>query len=110
MELLDSYYQIIQRKIKDSLSTASSKVNLCVDPWSPKSLRTSYLGVNAHFTNKEFEWTHIFLGMPELLGSHTAKNIRATTFKLLEKYDVSEEKLGITQTDNGANVVCAFKV
>uniref|UniRef100_A0A915CMI0 Transposase n=1 Tax=Ditylenchus dipsaci TaxID=166011 RepID=A0A915CMI0_9BILA len=51
----------------------------------------------------------MFLGLREMDKDHTAKNILTATEELLGKFDLSLDSIFKIVTDNGSNVVAAFK-
>ena len=49
------------------------------------------------------------LGVRESKGGHTAEKYRENTFKVLEDFEIAEEKIVLFVTDNENKMRCAFK-
>jgi hypothetical protein len=51
----------------------------------------------------------VFLGLDNLPPSHTAEVVKTHLKKILSVYKITDESIFAYITDNGSNVVCAFK-
>ena len=86
------------------------KIHLCTDIWSKKGLSSSYLGITAHFfSSKDNACHHILLSMKRMPHPHSGENIRNLVMKCLEEWDISPQAINVVVTDNGSNVVKAFR-
>ena len=102
---------LIKLKAKMSVHVQSANaISLCCDIWSKKGLSSSYLGVTAHFFLRCDRRRHIVtLAVRRLTSSHTAATIRLTVEEILAEWDINPSILSAILTDNGSNMVAAFK-
>ncbi len=78
--------------------------------WSKKGLTASYLGVTAHFfTPCDHKRNRVTLAVRRLASPHTADHVEATVEEILGEWDIPKEKISAILTDNGSNMVKAFK-
>uniref|UniRef100_A0A1X7U2L3 BED-type domain-containing protein n=1 Tax=Amphimedon queenslandica TaxID=400682 RepID=A0A1X7U2L3_AMPQE len=95
-------------KIQISMSSAW-KINFCADIWSKKGL-TSYLGITAHYystANQCIE--HPTLAVREIPHPHTGQFICDLTYQIINDWGIPLNKVQFVITDNGSNMVKAFK-
>ena len=89
---------------------AARKVSLCADIWSKKGMTSSYLGVTAHFFSSRDHRKHsTTLAVRRLLDRHTAEHVKEVVEEVLKEWEISETKVRVIITDNGSNMVAAFK-
>ena len=99
----------LKAKISVCIQSANS-VSICCDIWSKKGLTSSYLGITAHFSSNSYHCRHATtLAVRRLFTSHTAANIRSAVDEILEEWDIEPSKVSAVITDNGSNMVAAFK-
>ena len=86
------------------------KVAICVDIWSKKWLTASFLGVTAHFfTPQDHKRHRVTLAVRRLASSHTADHVEAVVEEVLAEWEVPKEKINAILTDNGSNMIKAFR-
>ena len=96
-------------KISAHIQSANA-VSLCCDIWSKKGLTSSYLGIIVHFFSRTDHRRHaVTLAVHRLTTSHTAGNIRSLVNDILAEWDIEPSKVIAVLTDNGSNMVAAFK-
>jgi len=89
---------------------SANAINPCCDNWSKKVLSSSYLGVTAHFSLRSDRHRHIVtLAVQRLTSSHTASTIWLTVEEILAEWGIDPNILSAVLTDNGSNMVPAFK-
>ena len=99
----------LKAKISAHLESAN-KISICCDVWSKKGLTSSYLGVTGHFFPHKNNSRHtVILAVRRITGSHTAVNIRTLLDEVLSEWGMYDSKLFAALTDNGSNMVAAFK-
>ena len=99
----------MKAKIQLYLSFAK-KVTLCADIWTKRGLSSSYLGVTAHWFSYKDKNRHCATLAVELMqGSITGQAIRFALDRILHEWDIPTEKVCAVITDNGSNMVKAFK-
>ena len=104
--LLPSLNKKLELSLLNLLKTADAVAINC-DIWSSKRQR-GYLGVSAHFIDKDFTSRHVLLACPRFSGTHDADKITEIAVDILTKFEL-ETKVCYIGTDNGANIISAFK-
>lgn len=102
---------LIELRAKISIHLQSANLmSICCDIWSKKGLTSSYLGVTAHyFSQSDHRWHTVTLAVRRLASAHTAYTIRQTLDEILAEWDLDPTKILAILTDNGSNMVAAFK-
>jgi len=78
--------------------------------WSKNGLSSSYLGITAHFYSKKDHRRHcVTLAVRRLESSHTGRYIRVVVDHVLTEWDNEPSKIIAGLTDNGSNMVAAFR-
>lgn len=126
--VLPKVYDTIKETLKFNLK--EYHLAFTTDMWSDEFVQRSYMTLSCHYISNDFQLVVNILGNREfpfgilcriisyilflkfiyLLGVKTGENILKFTLNILKEFDI-EEKLanGVMVTDNGANVVAAFK-
>lgn len=111
---LDFHIQSVYDKLKMKLSTSMKSANvisICTDIWSKPGMTSSYLGVTAHFFSQQDRSRYsITLAAARLPSPHTAISILDTIVEVLAKWEIPNSKIFRVLTDNGSNMVAAFKL
>ena len=95
--------------VKELISCAK-KVSICSDIWTQKNMVAAYLAVTAHFyCEKSGSLENVCPAVKRMTSSLTAERIKVLTDEILEEYGISEEKVCRYRTDNGSNMVAAFR-
>lgn len=96
-------------KFKKRLSGAR-KVSIGIDLWTKKGLTVSFLAISGCFFSAEQNKPEdILLTLEQVAHPHTAQSIKACVDKCMQEWDISSEKIVTVITDNGSNMVAAFK-
>ena len=107
--LIEKYYEAESQKFKRRLA-AVRKVSIGIDLWTKKGLTASFLAVSACFFCTELQKPqHILLALEQVAHPHTAQIIKACVDKWVQEWGISHEKIITVITDNGSNMVAAFK-
>ena len=125
LHVLDSRYKVPGRavitkevekvliEIKARASTflqEASKVSICADIWSKRGLTASFLGITAHFFSRKDHKRHcLTLAVWRMPLPHTADHVRDLVHKVLSEWNIPLNKIMVIVTDNGSNMVAAFK-
>lgn len=125
LHVLDSRYKVPGRavitrevekiliEIKARASTflqEASKVSICADIWSKRGLTASFLGITAHFFSRKDHKRHcLTLAVRRMPSPHTADHVRDLVHKVLMEWNIPLNKIMVVVTDNGSNMVAAFK-
>ena len=106
---LDQVMIELKAKVSAYIESANA-VSITCDIWSKRELTSSYLGVTAHFYSRTDNRRHtITLAVRRLTTSHTASNIRSLLDDILVEWDILPNKISAVITDNGSNMIAAFK-
>ena len=84
------------------------RINICTDLWSKKGMTASFIGVTAHFFS-EHQRHNVTLAVRQMPSPHTADNILIMVKLVLADWNIPLNKVGNTITDNGSNMIKAFK-
>ena len=75
-----------------------------------KGLTSSYLGVTCHFFSRRDHRRHcVTLAVRRMPSPHTADHVRELVDAILEEWDIPISKVKVVVTDNGSNMVAAFR-
>ena len=86
------------------------KVAICTDIWSRKGMTQSFLGITAHFfTKSDHRRCVATLAVRVLPSPHTADRIEELVRNVLQEWDIPIGKISAILTDNGSNMIAAFK-
>uniref|UniRef100_A0A915DYR1 Uncharacterized protein n=1 Tax=Ditylenchus dipsaci TaxID=166011 RepID=A0A915DYR1_9BILA len=94
--------------MKKCIKDLTIRPSITLDLWTDESYKHAYLGVTLHFVRRS-RLERMFFGLREMDKDHTAENILTATEELLGKFDLSLDRIFKIVTDNGSNVVAAFK-
>ena len=102
--------QTIDEKIFNKLKNAK-RITVGTDIWTKKSLSSSYIGVIAFFYDKEIMKNNsCLLTVKEFFtSSHTAEACIEMMKGILDNYGIEKQQLFRIISDNGSNMVKAFK-
>ncbi|KZS10105.1 Uncharacterized protein APZ42_025507 [Daphnia magna] len=92
--------------IKKRILSAHSKPMATADIWSKKGLSSSYLGITLHYISAEDVIEKVVLDLIYFPPPHPGHEIGALVKKVFQEWDI---KVPIIVTDNGSNMVKAFK-
>ncbi len=102
-------YDDAKAKLFSSLQEARF-VGVCLDIWTTKGMTQSYLGITvAWFCPTTKKSRHALLSLAELEHPHTAERIRLAVDGVLEQWQIPMHKVLALITDNGSNMIAAFK-
>uniref|UniRef100_H3A058 DUF659 domain-containing protein n=1 Tax=Latimeria chalumnae TaxID=7897 RepID=H3A058_LATCH len=100
-------------KLKEEMAERlkkAHKISICVDLWSKQSLLESYIRITAQFYDKEKNLLcYISLALCNIEERHMAEVILHEVKKCLEEWKVPDSKVQCIVTDNGSNVIKAFR-
>ena len=91
-----------------SFISKARRINICTDLWSKKGMTASFLGVTAHFF-ADHQRHNVTIAVKQMPSPHTADNILKIVNGILADWNIPLDKVGNTITDNGSNMVKAFK-
>jgi len=95
----------MKNQIKETTINSIQYIHLTFDLWSSKA-HDSYLGITAHYIDKNFEIYSLVLDIGEISYPHTAVEISHHVSKVFNDWNL-EEKVLIIVIDNGSNVKSA---
>lgn len=74
-----------------------------------EGMSSSYLGITAHFFTRSDHVHHQVTLAVRIPFPHTGKNIRQLVDHILTEWDIPPQKVAAIITDNGTNMLAAFK-
>ena len=107
--LVDKLYNAERQKFKDRLATAR-RVTIGLDIWTKKGLTAAFLAISAcYYCTQQNRSTHILLRLEQISHPHTTECIKTCVDRCTEDWGIPKEKILTVITDNGSNMVAAFK-
>jgi hypothetical protein len=97
----------MKSNIKQHLQKAG-KIHISCDVWTKKGMTQSFLGVTAHFVSL-MELRCVTLAVREMPCPHTGERIKEVLEKILIEWEIQPFQLGKVVTDNGSNMIKAFR-
>ncbi|XP_065895985.1 E3 SUMO-protein ligase ZBED1-like [Dysidea avara] len=85
------------------------KVNFCTDIWSKKRMTASFIGVTAHFFASH-KRHNVTLAVKRMPSPHTGEEVVKIVLQVFKDWNIPDHKIGSIITDNGSNMVKAFKI
>jgi len=81
-----------------------------LDIWTKQDMTASYLGVSAACYAKSAKCArHALLSLVNINHPHTAERIKQAMEQVLDEWKIPREKILLVITDNGSNMIAAFK-
>ena len=106
---IENLYGNVKRKISSSLQN-TRLISVCANIWSKPGMTTSFLGITAHYFSYHDSHRHnVTLAVSRLPSPHTADRILETFDAIIDQWEIPHNKLFRVLTDNGSNMVAAFK-
>ncbi|KAM4597213.1 uncharacterized protein V3H82_022897 [Fundulus diaphanus] len=107
--LVETEYEHERDKFKKRLA-AARRVSIGLDMWTKKGLTASFLAISAcYHCVEQSKPVHILLALEQVAHPHTAQSIKACVDKCMQEWAIPKEKILTVITDNGSNMVAAFK-
>lgn len=86
------------------------KVTLCLDFWTKGGMTSSFLGISACGFNPSNQLVqHLMLNLHRVPHPHTGEVIASVVSDTLNIWKINASKVMLVLTDNGSNMVKAFK-
>lgn len=82
----------MNREINNRL-TQARYITLVVDCWTSQLPAVEYLGLAAQCINSRFEKRMIIVGMQEIIGGHSAENIKIAIENIVNKFTFNKTKI-----------------
>ena len=95
---------IVAASLKDSTFFAAT-----TDFWTSGTCHP-YLTLIVHFINSEWNLNSFSLDTSALYEDHTGENIAIAITDILDNWNLDVKKLIATTTDNGSNIIAAFRI
>ena len=106
---IDQIYFKLRHDITESLNFAE-KISFCVDVWSKKGMSASFLGLTAHCYNREKKVKcNVTIAVRRFESPHTADRVSSLVDTILKEWRIPSYKIFRILTDNGSNMLAAFK-
>ena len=107
--LIDKQYDNQRQNLKRQLDGAR-RVSIGLDMWTKKGLTASFLAISASFFCVEKNKPeHILLTLEQVAHPHNAQTIKGFVDICMQEWGIPKEKILTVITDNGSNMVAAFK-
>jgi hypothetical protein len=87
--LLAAEYRRAIPYVRDVLQSARGRINFTFDSWTSRQ-NASFLGMNAHFLDRDWNHRTVFLGLPSLTHRHTGRAIAEEIAAVLQFFGVED--------------------
>lgn len=102
---MNAKYEMCALRLRNQLSKVNH-ICLTTDIWTDTMNERAYLGVTLHFVMEgSVNRTTVNVGVKPLHSSHTGETIKNELDKVLEEWEIPKQKIILTVTDNGSNMV-----
>ncbi|XP_055357212.1 uncharacterized protein LOC129602241 [Paramacrobiotus metropolitanus] len=109
MTEMNGVWSDIRAKMQSELDGAGL-IALSTDIWTKKGMTESFLGLNAHYVDAATRETRsCTLACRSFPSPHTAEKVYVLVKEILDEWKISPDRIIAILTDNGSNMVCAFK-
>lgn len=106
---VDSFKTEYKSAIKRSLEN-SKQLTLAIDLWTRPGFSSSTMGITCHYFDRaRGQLMRILLASRQIPHPHTASKIFELYTKIMEEWGIEDDRVFRILTDNGSNVVSAFK-
>lgn len=86
--LADEYERAIG-PVTEHLKTTRGLIHYTFDGWTSRT-RKSFLGVNAHFVDRDFKQWSFLLGLPPMIGRHRGEEIADEVAETITYFDAAK--------------------
>ncbi|KAG7404332.1 putative AC transposase [Fusarium oxysporum f. sp. rapae] len=101
VNLLTSEYNRASQEVRVLLRKARSMVHFTFDGWTSRQ-NASFLGINAHFIDRDWKQWRILLALPALRNRHTGAVLADEVADTICAFDL-QDRIGYYTLDNAAN-------
>lgn len=103
-------YLDLKVKLSEVINNAR-RISLFCDVWSKQGMTASFLGVTIHcFSPVDRKRHNITLSVKRFEQPHTGDRLANLLLTIIDEWGIPHHKVFRSLTDNGSNVVKAFKV
>jgi hypothetical protein len=96
-------YNHLQPRVVYELSKALSRIHVSFDGWTTKGGKRGYLGIVAHYVNRDGNLVDLPIALPQLMGAHSGENMAEIVYSTLQKFGVGPRTIGYFVLDNASN-------
>lgn len=97
----------LKRRVAAKLQDSGKVAGLCTDIWSRKGITQSF--PRCYCTKSDHKRCQATLAVRLLPSPHTAKAIEEAVLSVLQEWEIIEPRVSAILTDNGSNMIAAFK-
>ncbi|KAI1676349.1 hypothetical protein KJE20_14078, partial [Pyrenophora tritici-repentis] len=96
-------YNHLQPRVIYELSRALSRIHVSFDGWTTKGGKRGYLGIVAHYVNRDGNLVDLPIALPQLMGAHSGENMAEIVYSTLQKFGVGPRTTGYFVLDNASS-------
>ena len=102
-------YSNLKEDLRKSIDSAE-RISLCADIWSKKGMTASFLGLTAHYYSRSKKAKcNITIAIRGFESPHTAERVSKLVDEIVSEWKIPSYKIFRILTDNGSNMIAAFK-
>jgi hypothetical protein len=96
-------YNHLQPRAVYELSEALSRIQVSFDGWMTKGGKRGYLGIVAHYVNRDGNLVDLPIVLPQLMGAHSGENMTEIIHSTLQKFGIGPCTIGYFVLNNASN-------
>lgn len=96
-------YNHLQPRVIYELSRAFSRIHVSFDGWTTKGGKRGYLGIVAHYVNRDGNLVDLPIALPQLMDAHSGENMAEIVYSTLQKFGVGPHTIGYFVLDNASS-------
>lgn len=96
-------YNHLQPRVIYELSRALSRIHVSLDGRTTKGGKRGYLGIVAHYVNRNGNLVDLPIALPQLMGAHSGENMAEIVYSTLQKFGVGPRTIGYFVLDNASS-------
>jgi hypothetical protein len=85
------------------LSRAQSKIHISFDGWTTKGGKRGFLGIVAHYVNKQGDIVDLPIALLQLTGTHSGQMMAKVVTQTLTEFSITAKRIGYFVPNNASN-------
>ena len=96
-------YDYLRPHVVSELSRAQSKIHISFDGWTTKSGKRGFLGIVAHYVDRQGNIADLPIALPQLTGAHSGEMMAKVVTQTLGEFGITADCIGYFVLDNASN-------
>ena len=96
-------YDHLRPQVVTELSRAQSKIHISFDGWTTKGGKRGFLGIVAHYVDKQGDIVDLPIALPQLTGAYSGHGMAKVVIQTLKEFGINAQRIGYFVLDNASN-------